>query len=77
MAKTRMQSKTHWTALAMVALAAVEAQGGALDLLFGDRAAAATLAIAAVVMAILREVTGTPIRGSAAHKSETRDRLHR
>lgn len=77
MSKSRARSKTHWAAAVLAALAIVEAQSDSITLLFGDRATAAVLLAAAVLMAVLRELTTQPISGSAAEAKAVRDRLYR
>lgn len=59
--KKRTQSKTHWAAVVLIALAAVNEQAGVMQSIFGEHATSAALAISAVVMAVLREITKEPI----------------
>lgn len=74
--KKRIKSKTHWAAAILAALAVLEASSGSLSLVLGEHSAAIVGLAAAVVMAMLREVTVAPIQGSIGDKME-RDEIKR
>ena len=58
--KSRLKSKTHWTAMAVTALGAVETNAPMLREYLGDWYGLTYVGIG-ITMAVLREVTSEPV----------------